>query len=44
MECEKEEKLKLNLELNKLVDLDRESIMKTQIIIVILWLDQQMYY
>ena len=44
IEYEKEEKLELDSELNKLTDLDGESVMKTQIIIVVLWLDQQIYY
>ena len=32
----KEEKLELNLKLNELMDLDREPVMKTQVITVIL--------
>ena len=41
---EKEEKLKSDLKLNKLADPDREPAMKTQVTIIISWLNQQIYY
>ena len=44
MECEKEEKLESDSELNELVDPDKEPAIKTQITTAILWLDQQIYY
>ena len=40
MKCEKEEKFKLDLELKKLADPDREPAIKTQITTIISWLDQ----